>query len=66
MAAASAEYVLAMKVTAGRNADRAGLPVLSDAAGVTSLAEVYALQRAAYPGGPYPHPRPSSIRASLD
>ena len=54
VAAASAEYVLAMKVIAGRNADRADLPVLFDAAGVTSLAEVFALQRAAYPGVPVP------------
>ena len=54
VAAASAEYVLAMKVTAGRNVDRADLPVLFDAAGVPSLAEVYSLQRAAYPGVPVP------------
>ena len=49
---AGAPYVLAMKVTAGRPADRSDLPVLFDAAGVTSLDAVYALQRAAYPGVP--------------
>lgn len=49
---AGAPYVLAMKVTAGRDVDRSDLPVLFDAAGVTSLDEVYALQRAAYPGVP--------------
>ena len=49
---AGAPYVLAMKVTAGRNADRADLPVLFAAAEVTSVDDVYALQRLAYPGVP--------------
>ena len=52
---AGAPYVLALKVTAGRAADRADLPVLFDAAGITSLDAVYALQRAAYPGVPLHH-----------
>ena len=49
---AGPRYVLAMKVFAGRFTDRRDLPWLFAAAGVDSLAAVYALHNEAYRGAP--------------